>query len=161
MSNPIKEELRQQLDATRAELKQYLDSLTPEQWETVVFADENNWKVSDLLRHLNEAEVSMVRLMDNIRQGGEGASPDFDLNRWNASKVRKAQEKTVAQLMDDMEANRAYMWEFFDSLNPEDWEKRGRHGTGRILSLAEIFQVIAGHDRQHMKDMQRALNDQK
>ncbi len=46
-----------------------------------------------MVRHLESAERSMIALMAGIQQGGEGAPEDFDLARFNASRLKKAAEQ--------------------------------------------------------------------
>jgi hypothetical protein len=157
MSSPDLGETRQKLVDNRKTLKTFLGTLSPEQWDTLVYSEGEQWSVADLLRHLNQGEYGMIRLMEDIRQGGEGASADFDLNRWNSSGVRKSRDKTPAELLEALDSNREYLWQFMESLSAEDLAKEGRHGSGRILTIAAIIEVIAGHDMRHLADIRQAL----
>ncbi|GAB4151269.1 MAG: hypothetical protein Fur0021_15030 [Candidatus Promineifilaceae bacterium] len=157
MTHPKKEIVLERIAGTRQELFNLLQTLDDADWQTQVYADGDQWSVLDLLRHMTSAEKSMVLLMENIRRGGEGASAGFDLNRWNASQVRKQQEKTPAGLMAEMEANRQELLTFIESLSAEDWEKQGRHGAGQIMSIYEIVKIIGLHEKTHMQDIRAAV----
>jgi hypothetical protein len=122
-----------------------------------VFSESAEWQVSDLLRHDVSAEHSMTRLIENIRDGGEGASADFDLTRWNASRVQKAKAKSIEDLTADLAQNRTYLLGVIDSLDEADLDKKGRHGSLRIMSIEEILHLIADHEQRHMADIQQAL----
>ena len=47
---------------------------------------------------------------------------------------------------------------WLDTLDDAALEKRGRHGSGRVLSVAEIMQVMADHERAHANDIAKVLN---
>lgn len=152
-----KTDLKTKLAENRAALFALLQGLTDEQWETAVFSEETIWAVSDMVRHLEGAERSMIALMSNIQQGGEGASEDFDLARFNASRIKKAKEKRPFELMADMEKNREDLLTFIESLTDEDWQKRGRHGSLRIMSIEEICNTLANHEAIHAYDIRAAI----
>src|SRR5215207_638461 len=106
MSNSKKATLHAKLEANRQALHQTLQGLNDNQWNTIVFSEGEGWRVSDLLRHLVDAERSMTNLIDNICKGGEGVPADFDLQRWNNRNVNKAKEKSPDLLFEELEANR-------------------------------------------------------
>jgi hypothetical protein len=157
-----KNQLKQQLTEQRRALFDLLLTLDEAAWQRQVFPDDTEvdppWTIADLVRHLAGAEQSMTGLMRSIREGGSGVPADFDLNRWNNSRLTKVRHKSPSEIMADMEENRALLFEFMDALAEADWDKAGRHGSGRILTIAEICAVIADHDRRHMADIERALN---
>lgn len=150
-------ELKSKLAENRASLVALLQGMTEEQWQTAVYSEETVWTVSDMVRHLEGAERSMIALMANIQQGGEGASADFDLARFNASRIKKAKEKQIPELMEAMEKNREDLLVFMDSLTEEDWQKKGRHGSLRIMTIEEICHIIADHEATHAHDIKEAL----
>lgn len=150
-------ELKEKLAANRAALFALLQGLTDEQWQTAVFSEETIWTVTDMVRHLEGAERSMIALMAGIQQGGAGAPEDFDLARFNASRIRKAADKQPLELMAAMEKNRADLLVFMDSLTEEDWQKQGRHGSLQIMTIEEICTIIASHEATHTADISAAL----
>ena len=154
---PQQTELKTKLAENRAALFGLLNGLNEEDWQTAVFSEETIWTVSDMVRHLEGAERSMIALMANIQQGGEGASEDFDLARFNASRIKKAKEKQPPELMADMEKNREDLLVFMDSLTEEDWQKKGRHGSLHIMTIEEICHIIADHEATHADDIAQAI----
>jgi uncharacterized damage-inducible protein DinB len=149
--------LRAELATARQQLLAVLAEIDEAAWETAVYSESSNWRLLDLLRHVVDAEAGMIGLMVRIRDGGEGVPADFDLHRWNARRVEKLAAKTRDELLADLEQNRANLLNFMDSLAEADWAKRGRHGSGQIMSLAEICQIIADHERTHAADFRTAL----
>lgn len=154
-----KTELKTKLAENRTALFALLQGLTDEQWETAVYSEETIWTVTDMVRHLEGAERSMIALMAGIQQGGAGAPEDFDLARFNASRLKKAADKQPPELMGAMEKNRVDLLAFMDSLTEEDWQKKGRHGSMRIMTIEEICTIVADHEATHTTDISAALGN--
>lgn len=150
----------ERLAASRAELVEACRELDRDTWTQPVYAhgEENEWTAMDLLRHLVWAEGGMLRLMKQIRAGEEGAPADFDLDRYNASGVRKLKDEMPADLLLRLEQNRRDVLAFVDSLEEGDWPKKGRHGSLRIMTIREILEQIARHEEEHLRDLRRVLS---
>jgi hypothetical protein len=148
------------LAASRAELVEACRELDRDTWTQPVYGhgEEVEWTAMDLLRHLVWAEGGMLRLMTQIRAGEEGVPADFDLDRYNASGIRKLKDELPADLLLRLEQNRKDVLAFMDSLEEGDWEKQGRHGSLRILTIGEILKLIASHEEQHLADLRRVLS---
>ncbi|HZD10826.1 MAG TPA: DinB family protein [Candidatus Binatia bacterium] len=153
-----KEHLREELATSRRNLRDWIKTLSASDWTHPVYTHSEEWTALDVLRHLTWAEGGMARLIQQIREGQEGAPSDFDLNRYNARGVQKLKDKTAAELMAMMAQNRAWLLQILDDLNEEELQMKGRHGSLRIMSIEEVLQQIADHERQHLADLQQALN---
>jgi uncharacterized damage-inducible protein DinB len=158
MSEARKAAVRQSLAAARQDLFTVLQSLDDDQWDSVIYSENESWRISDLLRHLNAAEYDMTQLIERIRSGESGVPEDFDLNRWNARSVRKALDKSPAQMMAEMEQNRKALLELIDSLQDDEWALEGRHGSLRIMSVEQILQRIADHEVEHAADIRESVS---
>lgn len=154
----MKEKINQKLAAARAGLLDTLEGLDEAGWSATVYAEGDSWSVADLVGHLADAEWGMTRLVQQIQQGGEGAAPDFDLERWNARAVARAREKSPAGVLAQMAENRANLLALIETLQEEDWPKQGRHGSGHVLSIEQIVRMIAVHEKGHTADIRRALD---
>ncbi len=148
------------LKRTRELLTATVLELDDEAWETAVYSDESQstWTIADLFRHTVDAERSMTSLMQQIQQGGSGVPDDFDLTRWNARRVEKTQHKTPTDLIKDMAINRNNLLQFINTLEPDDWQKKGRHGSMRIMTIAQICHLIADHEQSHLFEIQKTLD---
>ena len=67
-------------------------ALTGDQWGQVVYTEGAEWKVRDVLAHFVSVENTILKLFENIRSGGGGASEDFSVDRFNAEQVSKLAE---------------------------------------------------------------------
>jgi len=158
MSDERKEGIKARLTATREQLLATLDELTDEQWYGAAYSEESgDWKVLDILRHVTDSERGMTALMAQLKAGGSGVSDDFDLNRWNRRVVEKLQSKTAADMRAALIENRAALFAFIDTLDEEDWEKKGRHASGHILTIEQVCKLIARHERDHLAELRTAV----
>ena len=145
------------LERVREELLALVGDVDEAAWERSVFSESDEWLVSDLFRHIVDAEAGMTGLIKNIRDGGTGVPPDFDLVRWNASQVKKTKEKSIDDLTADLVKNRAKLLNVVETLEEEDWDKKGRHASLIIMTIEEVLHRIADHESEHTEDIRRAL----
>lgn len=155
------EALIERLAETRQELLEVARELDQAEWSHPVYVhgEETAWTAGDLLRHLTWAEGGMLRMMQQVKEGGTGVPEDFDLNRYNARGVEKLKDKMPAELLAMMDKNREQLLAFMEGLAPEDWQKEGRHGSGRMMRIEEVVEMIASHETQHLDDLRRALGE--
>ena len=157
MSEEKKFEIFQKLAGSRQALLSLLDDIDQSQWDLVVYSEDADWTVKDLLSHIMVSEKSMTRLVEVIKEGGEGAPEDFDLNRWNVLNVQKSGDKSPDDISAEMIVNRGHLLELLDSMPDSDWEKKGRHDSLRIMTVEEILHLIADHECDHMNDISHVL----
>lgn len=153
-----KEAIKGELADARNDLFAVLQELRESVWGTPVYSEGETWTVADILRHLTAAERDMTLLVERIRQGSGGVPPDFDLNRWNARSIEKAEAKSPADLQAEMNENRTYLLEMIEAIGPEEWDLQGRHGSLRIMTVEEILRLIADHERRHTADIREATH---
>lgn len=150
-------EIAEKLNDARSDLMAFFDGLKEEAWETAVYHEESTWTITDILRHLVDAERGMMGMIIQWQRGKDPVPPDFDLARWNNRVVQKAAEKTPDELIAEFRQNRINLLSFIDTLHDEDWSKQGRHGSLRIMSIEEVCHLIADHELDHLRVMKEAL----
>jgi hypothetical protein len=149
--------IKEKLSDTREELMDLAGELTDDQWHSAVFGEDSEWRVIDIIRHVADSERGMTNLMKQIKEGGDGVPPDFDIDRWNRRAVSKLQDKSPQDLLEWMNENRMELFSFIDTLNEDDWDKKGRHASLRIMSIEEICHLIADHEHMHLLGVRQAL----
>ena len=157
MADDKKAAIKAKLAATREAFLHTVGDLTAEQWETMAYSEGSEWRVIDLMRHVTDSERGQLGLMMLIKGGGEGVSADFDLTRWNQRVVTKLGDKGPQELMDSMAQNRAALLAFIDTLEEEDWAKKGRHASLYIMSIEEVCHLIADHEALHLGNIREAV----
>jgi len=157
MVDERKEQIKSKLAATREDFYSTLNGLSDEQWAVRAYSEGSEWSVADVLRHVADSERGMTGLMIQIKNGGEGVPPDFDLGRWNRRVVDKLGDKPPRELLDSMADNRAALLAFIDTLEEADWDKKGRHASLKIMSIEEVCHLIADHEADHLRTIRVAL----
>lgn len=157
MSEAKKAEIREKKLRVRQELMTVLHGLSEAEWETAVYIQGTQWTISDLLRHLVNAERGMTNLINQFLQGNDPVPADFDRERFNKRIVEKTKDKSPAELMAELEENEAVFLETLVVITEDDWTKKGRHASLRIMTIEEICHLIPDHEQAHLQEIQQAL----
>lgn len=158
MTDEKKAAIRARLQEARDDILYWARELNANEWTRPVYSHGDEWTAQDVLRHLTWAEGGMLRLIQQIRQGHEGVAKDFDLDRYNALGVRKLKDKTPSELMAMMNENREGILQILDELDEDELAMAGRHGSLHILTIEQILNQIANHERMHLQDLQQAFS---
>lgn len=153
-----KEALRQQILTDHAESLAVLKSLTTEQWAAPVPSDEGaQWTARDVLAHLAVSEGGQLGQVMRLLAGEQTVPSDFDLHRFNRGSVKKRAEKTVEELLAEIEATHTQVLAALDAVAEGDFDKAGRHARGDTITVAEFFTRITTHRRDHVEQLKQAL----
>ncbi len=147
----------QQLAEARAALKAYLAELTPEQWQTPVFSEGDQWTVATVVAHLVDGERGMSIQIHKTRKGEETMPAGFDLDRWNADIKKRMGEPSPSELMAALDEVRARTLSGLETLRDEEWSLQGRHPFRGIITIEQYYETMRGHDLLHLRDIRRAL----
>jgi hypothetical protein len=139
------------LDQTRREVKQILDRLQPDDWEKPIQEEDQHWTARQIVSHMVSAQKGMSGQIARISAGEETVPPDFDLNRWNRRSVEKSADKTPQELLAALDEDREALKQTLRGLQDSDFDKRGRHGSLRIMSVEEIAHLIGTHEAEHAR----------
>ena len=144
-----------------AESRQHLNlvlDLIGDRWDTPVYTEGAAWTVRQLAIHLMISDKGQTTTAMGIARGEDPVPADFDLERYN----RRSVEKRADAGLDDVRASLATSFAereaWLDTLDDAALDKHGRHGSGRILTVAQIMQVMADHERDHANDIAKVLN---
>lgn len=151
------DDYRAHLADARRLLEDTMGVMTPEQWEMPVQADGEQWTARQLIIHLSTAEPGLLVQMQRTVAGEQTIPDDFDLNRWNNSRVRKGADLTPADLQARLAENRAQVLAFMDTLSEADMGKEGRHPLFGMLTIAAYLQLIGDHELLHTGEIRAAL----
>ncbi|MHA1984399.1 MAG: DinB family protein [Candidatus Hodarchaeales archaeon] len=152
-----KEELKEKLERIRKEFLDLIGNLSIEKQNQRISPKEDSWTILDTIKHLYEAEDGMTRLMTGILGGSEGVPQDFDLNRWNRRIVEKMSEKTLGMMLSGLKDSRNRLLDLIAGLKETDLEKKGRHGTLKVMTIEEILNLIGDHEKNHLEKIKYVL----
>lgn len=150
----------QQLKADLAEARRRLNAVLDQvgdRWDAPVYTEGAAWTVRQVAIHLMVSDQGQNATLKAIARGEEGVPADFDLERYNRRSVEKRAEASIADICAALAASFADREAWLDTLDEAQLERQGRHGSGQVLTVAQILAVIANHDRAHAADIARAL----
>jgi hypothetical protein len=149
--------LADKLKTEGEKLSGFFHSLTEQQWEAQVYTEGSTWTVRSILAHLMTAERAFLKLFDDVRQGGPGASEDFLIDRYNARQQEKTRDAGPAQLLEQFSDVRARMIAWVASLEDLALERTGRHPFLGVTTLREMIKMVYIHNQTHYRDIRRVL----
>ena len=136
----------------------FFNGLPIEVWTQQVYTTGPEWDVRQVLCHFVSAEESLCRLFKRMVETGEGSPDDFDIDRWNASKVSKMAEMTPRQLIAEFERLRAETLNWAQTLDESALDVEARHPFLGIDRLENMLKLLYRHNKLHQRDIRVALD---
>lgn len=156
--NEKKIAIKNELQASRQETLDFMDSLKEEDLNKPYGDRQDSWTIFEVLKHIFSAEDGMTKLMAGIRDGGKGVPEDFDLERYNRSRVAKLSGiNTLSELKELLAKSRSSLLRFLYKLTTEDFKKSGRHAIGKTFTIEQIFSICFNHELDHIKKLKITL----
>jgi hypothetical protein len=117
------------------------------------------WSVAEILAHLADVEIVIGWRMRSILGAPGTAVQAYDQNAWNASLHydKRDPRKDLIQQRVLREANLAML----KTLTPEQWKQFGTHSERGEESIERIVHMVAGHDLNHIQQIERILAPKK
>ncbi len=150
--------LSEKLKSEGNKFADFFSSLSEAQLQLEVYADGELWTIRNVLAHLMTSERGLVKLFEQIRQGGAGAADDFSIDRHNASQQVKTKDLTPAELLEQYKEVRANSAAWVSDLSDEDLEKKGRHPFLGETVIREMVKMLYIHNQTHLRDIKKILN---
>jgi DinB superfamily len=155
--NDTPSRLAEKLEAEGAKTLEIFRALLPDQWELTVYTDGSAWTIRQLLAHFVTAEVGILRLIDNIIEGGTGSPENFDISRFNEKEVSAVGDEHPNSLMRQYEQTRRVTIEKVRNLQDEDLVRVGRHPFLGPAPVVDIIKLIYRHNQIHQRDFRKLL----
>lgn len=119
----------------------------------------DKWSVGEILAHMADAEIVIAWRIRSILGAPGTPIQAYDQDAWAAAGnyAKRDPRKSIEQFRTMREANLA----FYKSLRPEQWKHSGMHSERGEESLERIASMIAGHDINHILQIERILAPKK
>jgi len=119
----------------------------------------DQWSVAEIMAHLADAEIVIGWRMRSILGAPGTPVQAFDQNAWVTSGhyEKRDPRKSIELHRALREANLALL----KSLSPEQWKHFGQHAERGQESIEHIVRMIAGHDVNHIRQIERILTPAK
>ncbi len=119
----------------------------------------DKWSVAEILAHLADVEIVIGWRMRSILGAPGTPVQAYDQNAWVISghyEKRHARKSVEVQRV-LREANLALL----KSLSREQWKLFGQHAERGQESIEHIVRMVAGHDLNHIQQIERILSPSK
>jgi len=115
----------------------------------------DKWSVAEILAHLADTEIVYGWRMRSILGQPGIAVQGYDQDAWSANLNynKRDPKKALIQQRVFREAN----LELLKTLTPEQWKHFGIHSERGQESIEHIVKMIAGHDLNHIQQIERIL----
>jgi hypothetical protein len=115
----------------------------------------DKWSVAEILAHLADVEIVIGWRIRSILGAPGTAVQAYDQNAWViAGHYEKRDPRQSIELHRVLrEANLALL----KSLTPEQWKHYGQHAERGQESIELIALMVAGHDRNHIEQIERIV----
>jgi hypothetical protein len=119
----------------------------------------DKWSVAEILAHLADTEIVVGWRIRSILGAPGTPIQAFDQDAWAAAGnyAKRDPRKSVEQFRAVRDANLA----LYKSLSPEQWKHFGMHAERGEESLQRILHMMAGHDINHISQIERILGTKK
>ncbi len=155
LSNVGEHEPMQILASTAGRLRAVIEGHTPE--ELARTPDPARWSAGQILAHLADAEVVAAwRIRSILAADGVPLQP-FDQNTWAAA-FRYAESDPFESLQ-LFEINRAATLSLLGRVNPALHANHGMHAERGKETIAHLLRLYAGHDLNHLAQIEKLLRD--
>jgi hypothetical protein len=117
------------------------------------------WSVAEIIAHLADSEIVIGWRMRAILGAPGSDIQAYDQNAWNASLHydKRDPRKDLVQHRVNREANLALL----KTLTPDQWKQFGMHSERGQESIEHIVKMIAGHDLNHIKQIEGIIAPKK
>jgi hypothetical protein len=115
----------------------------------------DKWSVAEILTHLADVEIVVGWRMRSILGAPGTPIQAFDQDAWVIAGhyAKRDPRKSIEQHRVVREANLALL----KSLSPDQWKQYGQHAERGQESIERIVGMIAGHDVNHLRQIERIL----
>lgn len=128
----------------------------PENW-TRRNEGKNTWSVFDVIGHLIHGEHTdwMPRVRTILQFGDTRTFPSFE----REGHTQQTLGKTLPQLLDEFSRVRSENLDALRALHlqPDDFERRGRHPAFGAVTLSQLLATWAAHDLTHLHQISRIM----
>ena len=143
--------------ATAGKLKKLIHGLTPKQlkWQP----GPGKWSIAEILAHLADAEIAgSWRMRLSVSASGTALAP-FDQDSWATEfQYQKRDAKKSLETFRVLRENNLTMLKM---LPRESWERYGMHQERGRETVTRIVQMFAGHDRNHVLQVEQIVAELK
>jgi len=108
--------------------------------------EEGKWSIKELLSHITDTERIFVFRALSISRKEDKLLPGFDQDAY--VEASGAHQRSWSELLLEYQHVKQASYDFFVSLNEEQWQAHGASESGPV-NMAAFAYVLPGHDAHH------------
>ncbi len=143
--------------ATPAKIVSLIRGLTPRQLSKR--PAPNKWSIQEIISHLAEAEMVMCCRARWIAFEEHPTLVPFDQEKWAAG--RAPEMEPLAETLERFRLLRRSQVRLFRNASKKDFRRSGFHPERGVVTLQEQLETLAGHDLNHLAQIQRLATQHK
>jgi DinB superfamily len=117
------------------------------------------WSVAEIVAHLADTEIVGGFRMRSILGAPGTPIPAFDQDRWVAA--LHYDKRVVRQALEQFRVLRETNLALLKTLTREQWKQCGIHSERGEESIETIVRMFAGHDVNHLRQIERIVSPKK
>jgi uncharacterized damage-inducible protein DinB len=132
--------------STAARLKKHIHGLSPKQlkWKP----EPAKWSIAEIMAHLSDVEIVVGWRMRSIAGSSGVTTQPYDQDVW--ASVFQYNQRDVKRSLDSFRALRDTNLAMLKALPPETWDNYGMHLERGKETLSHLVRLMAGHDNNHV-----------
>ena len=111
------------------------------------------WSILQVLNHLVDTEMVYGYRTRMIVSHNEPKIQAYDQDLW--AETLRANEGSSREILDELRMSRGRNLRLLKSLRPDELKRVGHHEERGPESVMRVVQMIAGHDRVHLRQIER------
>jgi hypothetical protein len=119
----------------------------------------DKWSVVEILAHLGDAEIVVAWRIRSILGAPGTPLQAYDQNAWVAA--GHYAKRDPRECLEQFRAVRKGNLALLKSLTPEQWKNHGMHAERGQETIEHIVRLMAGHDLNHLQQVERILDTKK
>jgi uncharacterized damage-inducible protein DinB len=120
--------------------------------------DEKTWAPVEIICHMRDVEEAFIKRFETILEIDDSKIQLSDADRW--AEDRQYLRNDTFKALSAFRKRREETLQFLTTLKPEQWARSGIHPKRGRTTIAEHVELIAGHDSNHLEQLERALAGQ-
>ena len=150
-------ELAEKLKSEGEKMVSIFNGLSEDQWGQDVYTEGTTWTIRNVLAHFVTSERGLIKLFEQIRQGGTGTPDDFSVDRYNAAMQERTKELSSQELLELYRQVRASSVAWISGLQESDLNITGRHPFLGQTQIREMIKMLYIHNLTHYRDMKKVV----
>ena len=132
---------------------QFFESLHSDRWDSPVSPEAEAWTVRQMLWHFIYSEEYLLRIAQDIAQGGPGVTDLKEIDRFNQQEMEKLPGLAGAELLEYLSRNRKLTMEWVAGLDDSILDLKGGHPTMGPSNVETLIFSIYAHQLLHMREI--------